>query len=154
MALYTLETSQKFPADLEQVWNFISSPKNLKHITPGKMGFDIITKNMPEKMYPGMIITYRVKPLLGINTTWVTEITYIKEYDFFVDEQRLGSYKFWHHQHKLKSIQGGVLMEDIVNYQPPFGFLGSIANTLFLRKTLENIFEFRKIKLEEKFGKL
>jgi ligand-binding SRPBCC domain-containing protein len=154
MALNTFETSQKFPTSAEQIWNFISSPQNLKHITPENLRFNIITKNLPKKMYLGMIIAYNVRPLLGIKRTWVTEITQVKELEFFVDEQRIGPFKFCHHQHRLKSIPGGILMQDIVNYQPPFGFLGSIANTLFIKKILKNIFQFRTLKLEKIFGKL
>jgi ligand-binding SRPBCC domain-containing protein len=152
MPLYSLRTSQLIPATLEQVWDFISSPANLKHITPVFMGFDILTKNLPEKMYPGMIISYHVRPLLGIKTLWVTEITHVKDLDYFVDEQRIGPYRMWHHEHHLKLVAEGVLMEDIVSYQPPFGFFGAIANVLFINGMLKKIFEYRTIKLEEKFG--
>ena len=154
MALYTFETSQKFPASAEQIWNFISSPQNLRNITPENMRFNIVTKNLPEKMYPGMIIAYNLRPLFGIKRTWVTEITQVKELESFIDEQRIGPFKFWHHQHRLKSIPGGILMQDIVNYQPPFVLLGSIANTLFIKNILKDIFHFRSIKLEKIFGKL
>lgn len=154
MAIFTLEASQQIPASLDQVWDFISSPQNLKHITPEFMGFDILTKNLPEKMYPGMIISYHVKPVLGIKTLWVTEITHVKELHYFVDEQRVGPYSLWHHQHILKEIPGGVLMKDIVNYRPPFGPLGSLANALFIKRMLKKIFDYRTVKVDEKFGKL
>ncbi|MFA6571598.1 MAG: SRPBCC family protein [Bacteroidota bacterium] len=153
MSIYTLETKQKIPANIEQVWDFISSPQNLKYITPEQMGFDIISKNLPEKMYPGMFISYYVKPILGIKLLWVSEITQLNELEYFVDEQRIGPYKLWHHLHRLTIIEGGVLMEDLINYKPPFGFLGSIANTIIIRKKLKGIFDYRKIKIEEKFGK-
>jgi ligand-binding SRPBCC domain-containing protein len=93
MSFHTLQTTQLIPSTLEQVWDFISSPANLKKITPEFMGFDILTKNMPEKMYAGMIISYHVKPVLGIKTLWVTEITHVKDLEYFVDEQRIGPYK-------------------------------------------------------------
>lgn len=154
MPIYTFEQTQKIPATLQQVWEFISSPQNLKHITPEYMGFDIITRDLPAKMYPGMIITYKVSPLRGVKTTWVTEITHMKEGEYFVDEQRVGPYKMWHHQHRIEPIEGGVLMKDIVNYRPPLGLLGAIANRLIIRKKLEEIFLFRTLKLDERFGKM
>ena len=153
MAIFVFRASQKISADIEPVWDFISSPANLKQITPEHMGFDIISEDIPEKMYPGMIISYHVKPLLGIKTLWVTEITHVKEMEYFVDEQRVGPYSLWHHEHHLKRLDDGVLMEDIVSYKPPFGILGTIANALFIKRMLRNIFDYRTIKLEERFGK-
>jgi len=151
--VYTLETSQKIPASPETVWDFISSPHNLKLITPEHMGFEVTTKNLAEKMYAGMIISYIVKPVFGIKMKWVSEITHVKEPEYFVDEQVSGPYKFWHHRHQLSKIEGGVLMNDTINYKPPFGFLGSIANWLIIRIQLDEIFRYRTEKLEEIFGK-
>ncbi len=153
MPVYTFQETQLIPTSINVLWDFISSPQNLKKITPEYMGFDVITTNLPEKMYPGMIIAYHVRPLLGIKTTWVTEITHVTELKYFVDEQRFGPYTMWHHQHLLEPVEGGVLMTDIIDYQPPLGILGAIANQLTIRKKLKEIFAFRKIKLEEYFGK-
>ena len=152
MAFYQFETEQKINASKEEIWDFISSPANLKKITPAYMGFDIISKNTGEKMYEGMLISYIVKPLLSIKTKWVTEITHIKESHFFIDEQRMGPYNMWHHQHFIEEIPNGVLMKDIVSYIPPFGFLGAIANQLIIKNKLEQIFAFRKEALEKKYG--
>lgn len=152
MAVYTLNYEQKIPAPPEQVWDFISSPRNLKKITPEYMGFDIVTKNLPEKMYPGMIIAYDVTPLAGIKMRWVTEITHVREGAYFVDEQRVGPYKMWHHQHIIELNGDGTLMRDIVNYRPPFGVLGQIANSLIIKKQLKEIFDFRTMQLEKLFG--
>lgn len=153
MAFYQFTATQKIPASIEQVWDFISSPNNLKEITPAYMGFEITSGGLPEKMYPGMIISYKVSPLLGIKMTWVTEITIVENHRYFVDEQRMGPYAMWHHQHKIEAIEGGVLMTDIVSYQPPLGFLGVIANALFIRGKLKEIFDFRTVAVEKKFGK-
>lgn len=153
MPMYTRHETMKIPASIEKVWDFISSPQNLKHITPEYMGFDIITKDLPKKMYAGMIISYTLRPLPGIRMKWVTEITHVSEFQYFVDEQRFGPYKMWHHQHHLEAVEGGVLMTDIVNYLPPMGFLGAIANRLVIQKQLNKIFMFRTKKLEEYFGK-
>jgi len=105
MSMYQLKASQRIPATKEEVWDFISSPKNLKEITPDYMGFEI-KGELPEKMYPGMFIEYRVSPVLGIKMTWVTEITHVDEGKFFVDEQRVGPYSIWHHQHHIEEIDG------------------------------------------------
>jgi len=154
MGFYQLHKTQKVPATIEQVWDFISSPANLKKITPEYMGFNITSKMLSEKMYPGMIISYTVSPVFGIKMTWVTEITQVKEKEYFVDEQRVGPYFMWHHEHKIEQIEGGVLMTDIVSYKPPFGFLGSIANSLLIKKQLQEIFDFRTVAMEKMFGKL
>jgi ligand-binding SRPBCC domain-containing protein len=154
MGFYQLYKTQKVPATIEQVWDFISSPANLKKITPEYMGFNITSKMLSEKMYPGMIISYKVSPVLGIKMTWVTEITQVKEKEYFVDEQRVGPYSMWHHEHKIEPIEGGVLMTDIVSYKPPFGILGSIANYILIKKQLQEIFDYRTVAVEKMFGKL
>lgn len=151
MAFYQLHKEQLVKGSMEDVWDFISSPGNLKRITPDYMGFEINTKNMPGKMYPGLIISYTVKPLLGIRMLWVTEITHVEEMRYFVDEQRIGPYSMWHHEHIIEPTREGVLMTDIVSYSPPFGFLGALTNQIFIRKQLESIFNFRENKLQELF---
>ena len=153
MGFYQFKKELKVNTSLEDVWDFISSPKNLKEITPDYMGFDITSKGLSEKMYPGMMISYNVKPLLGISTTWVTEITHVKDKEYFVDEQRVGPYNIWHHEHFIEEIKNGVLMKDIVSYQPPFGILGSIANKLMITRKLKEIFEYRGQAIEKKYGK-
>lgn len=151
MAFHQLIKKQFVPVSVEQVWDFISSPKNLKEITPEHMGFDIITEDLPEKMYAGMIITYKVRPVAGIPMTWVTEITHLEHQRYFVDEQRVGPYAMWHHQHLIEPHENGVMMTDIVSYKPPLGFLGSIANALFIRRQLEGIFAYREKALNKRF---
>ncbi len=153
MAFYQFRKEQHLSASLTEVWAFISSPRNLKEITPPHMGFDITSGSLPQKMHEGLIISYRLSPLHGIHTTWVTEITHIQAPYFFVDEQRVGPFTLWHHQHRLIEKPGGVLMSDIVSYQPPLGPLGALANTIFIRKQLQRIFSFRKRVLEKRFGK-
>ena len=152
MAFYQLTTTQKIPTTIDEIWDFISSPANLKDITPEYMGFVVTGNTGIGKMYPGMIITYKVSPLLGIKLNWVTEITHVRDKEYFVDEQRIGPYAMWHHEHKIEAIAGGVLMTDIITYQPPFGVLGAIANALFIKKQLKEIFDYRKLALEKKYG--
>ncbi len=151
MAFYQFHKTQLIRASMEEVWDFISSPKNLKEITPDYMGFEITSGNPLEKMYPGMIISYTVKPVLGIRMLWVTEITQIEEMRYFVDEQRIGPYSMWHHQHFIKPTNQGVLMTDIVSYSPPLGFLGVLANRIFISKQLKAIFNYRENELEKRF---
>ncbi len=153
MAFYQLHKEQFIPAPVDDVWEFISNPENLKVITPEEMGFVITSGDLPGKMYPGMIITYKVKPLFGISMTWVTEITHVAEKHYFVDEQRSGPYSMWHHQHILEPAGGGVLMIDIVSYKPPFGFLGAVANNLIIRHKLNDIFNYREKVLEDCFSR-
>ena len=154
MGFYQLHKMQKIPATPDEVWDFISSPANLKKITPKYMGFDIKSESLPPRMYPGMIISYKVSPIWGIKMTWVTEITHVKEKQYFVDEQRIGPYAMWHHEHKIEPIEGGTLMTDIVSYKPPLFFLGSIANSVLIKKQLREIFEYRKKAIGEMYGEM
>ncbi|MFM2394237.1 MAG: hypothetical protein RLZZ546_2219 [Bacteroidota bacterium] len=151
--LYQFNDTQKVPTTKEELWKFISSPRNLKEITPEYMGFQITNEPIADKMYPGMIITYKVSPLLGIKMNWVTEITHVKDMEYFVDEQRIGPYNIWHHEHHLTPIHGGVLMSDIVSYLPPLGFIGDIANSFFIKRQLKEIFDYRRKAVERIFGK-
>lgn len=152
MKIYQLKSSQILPISLPTAWNFFSDPKNLSKITPKWLNFEI-TSNLPERMYAGLIITYKVRPMLNIPQTWVTEITHVYEPNYFVDEQRFGPYKMWHHEHSFTEIPGvGVEMRDLVTYALPFGFLGRIANTLFVRKKVLEIFKYRKEVLLKMFG--
>lgn len=152
MSLHIIKTSQALPVSLKEAWDFISSPNNLTKITPPYMGFEI-TSEVEEKIYEGMIITYKVRPFLNFPFNWTTEITYMKEPFYFVDEQRHGPYKFWHHKHFLEEINGGVLMRDLIHYKLPLGVAGDIVNTLKIKRQLDAIFDFREQKLIELFGK-
>jgi len=140
--IYTLEVQQILTISREEAWDFFSSPGNLAKITPPHMGF-VITSGTPEKMYPGQIISYKVAPFPGFKTNWVTEITHVSEGSYFVDEQRFGPYRMWHHEHRFEVQNGGILMTDRVSYKLPFGIFGQIAHALFVKKQLEQIFEFR-----------
>lgn len=148
--MYQLKYSQKLPITLEAAWDFFSDPNNLRVITPDHLGFEMITAN--EKMYAGQIIAYRVRPLLNVPIEWVTEITHVHAPHYFIDEQRIGPYRFWHHEHHFKSIPGGVEIVDIISYQMPYGLLGRALNKWKVRQDLERIFAYRRAKLVELFG--
>ena len=152
MRIYTLHRKQNLPITVDEAWGFLSSPKNLKTITPDYMGFHILS-GADKPMFPGQIIQYIVTPILGIKTKWVTEITHVKDKVYFVDEQRFGPYALWHHKHFIKEIKGGVEMEDIIDYKVPFGFLGQMVHPVLVKPKLEEIFNYRTKKLEELFGK-
>lgn len=147
-----LVSTQVLPIDLETAWKFFSSPKNLNEITPEDMTFKI-TSDVPEEMYEGLFITYKISPFLGIQMDWCTEITHIKDQSFFVDEQRKGPYNIWHHEHHFEKVPEGVLMTDILHYDIGMSFLGSIAGALFVHKKVESIFTYRYQKLETLFPK-
>jgi len=151
--LYRITYKQKIPSDINTLWNFISSPKNLNLITPDNMGFTIETELDSDTMYPGQIIAYKVSPFKGIKMNWVTEITHVKDKEYFVDEQRFGPYKMWHHKHFIKPIANGVEMIDIIDYKIPMGFIGDIMNSLVVRNKLKEIFNYRYKKMEELYGK-
>lgn len=152
MPFYSLKTELNIPISISEAWTFFSSPKNLSKITPEQMGF-IITNETADNMFQGQIITYKVSPLLGIKINWMTEITTVKQNEYFIDEQRFGPYSLWHHRHHFYEIDGGVKMIDEVNYKLPFGFIGSIAHALFIKKKLQSIFDYREKVLLEMFGK-
>ncbi len=141
------------PIGLHEAWDFFSSPLNLEKITPKEMNF-VVTSNYngDAKMYPGMLITYKVSPLFGIKMDWMTEITHVKEGEYFVDEQRFGPYALWHHQHHFKAIPGGVLMKDILNYAIPYGIIGRLGNSILVKSQINKIFDFREKAVKELFG--
>ncbi len=150
--IYTLETQQELNISIEKAWDYFSSPENLAKITPPKMGFNI-TSQVDKKAYQGQIITYKVSPVPFIKTNWVTEITQVKEQEFFIDEQRFGPYKMWHHEHWFEELtNGNTLMKDKISYKIPFGFLGHLAQSIFIKKQLNTIFNYRFITLEKLFN--
>jgi ligand-binding SRPBCC domain-containing protein len=152
MSVHRFSTTQVLPLSLEAAWEFFSTPRNLTRITPPEMNFRIVTPDLPDKTYAGQIIAYTLTPVAGIRAGWITEITHVKAPHFFVDEQRKGPYRMWHHQHHFKEKEGGVEMTDIVHYKLPIWFLGDIANSLFVKKQLQQIFDYRFKKVEEMFG--
>ena len=145
--MYILERQQRVTASMEQAWAFLQNPANLDRITPPDLQFRIVTE-VPAVMFNGLIVEYRITiPLLGTHT-WVTEIKHIREGHSFVDEQRLGPYRFWYHYHEIQQVNDGVLLIDKVFYQPPFGLLGRLLHRIYIRRTLERIFSYRRERLE------
>ena len=116
------------------------------------MRFEVLSEHPGDRIYPGQLIDYRLRPLPWMRTYWLTEITHVSEGRYFVDEQRRGPYSLWHHQHHFKKIEGGVEMTDWVHYSIPFGYFGRLADILFVRRRVEAIFQFRRRQVEQRFG--
>jgi len=151
MKLYQLKVKQLLPMSLNEAWSFFSDPRNLSKLTPQWLNLKI-TSNLPHEMYEGMIISYKVHPILGVPINWITEITSVEEKKYFIDEQRFGPYKLWHHQHHFKEIDGGIEMEDIVSYALPFDPFSRLLNKLLVGKKVKKIFEFREEVLKKLFN--
>lgn len=149
--IYRLEYVQVINTSLDEAWSFFSGAENLQRITPSYMRFDVTSPQTGKPVYAGQIITYKVRPVLGIPLRWMTEITHVKEGVYFIDEQRRGPYKLWHHQHHFEAVADGVKMTDIVHYEIPFGILGQFARGLFVKKQLDDIFKYRKQQVNELF---
>ena len=152
MKVYQLKTKQTLPISIQQAWGFFSNPQNLSKITPPWLSFEV-TSQIETKMYAGMIIAYKVTPLLNIPSTWITEITHVNEPHYFVDEQRFGPYKFWHHQHIFREVYNGIEMEDIVSYSIRFGVLGRLISRMLVTKKIKAIFDYRTEVLKAIFSK-
>lgn len=151
MSLHQLRAIQRLPLDIDSAWRFLSDPRNLATITPPDMGF-VVKTPLPDRAYPGLIIAYTVRPMFRLPVAWVTEITHVREGEYFVDEQRSGPYRIWHHEHHVAAIPGGVEMRDIVSYELPFGPLGDIVNALVVGKRVAQIFAYRERVLLDRFG--
>lgn len=153
MKIYTVHKKQQLPITVEEAWEFLSNPRNLKIITPSYMSFDIITGD-EKPMFAGQIIQYLVTPILGIKTKWVSEITHFEEKKYFVDVQLYGPYELWHHKHFINKIEGGVELEDIIDYKVPLGILGQMVHPFIVKPKLEEIFNYRQQKMIEIFGEI
>lgn len=152
MRIHRLTRSQPLPISLAEAWPFFSTPRNLEAITPDFLRFRI-TSEVPEDIYAGLIITYRIAAVAGIPMTWVTEIKHVEHLSRFVDEQRLGPFRFWFHEHRFRAAAEGIVMEDIVHYAMPWGWLGELIHWLFIRRRLNAIFDFRRDYLARRWVK-
>jgi ligand-binding SRPBCC domain-containing protein len=151
MSIQVIKTEQFLPISIEKAWDFFSSPRNLNEITPAEMTFKILS-DLPETMYPGLIINYKVAPMLGIPLSWTTEITHVVDQKYFVDEQRIGPYRLWHHEHHFEVVAGGVMMRDILYYDIGKWLLGDFLGALFIHAKVKAIFDYRYQKLIHLFG--
>lgn len=150
---YRLNRAQQLHCNIDTAWKFFSSPYNLAHITPKEMQFLVLSDLPDERIYDGMVIDYKVSPLLGIPMRWRTRITQVNEGRSFTDVQEKGPYKRWNHFHEFIPNEQGVLVKDTVDYELPLGFLGQIAHKVMVRKKLQHIFDYRYQVLEDLFNK-
>jgi ligand-binding SRPBCC domain-containing protein len=149
--MYTLNKQIDVKASPDKVWEFISHPRNLDRITPEDMAFEIVS-DVPEVMYNGLLVEYRVRiPFLGWKS-WVSEIKHIVPGRSFVDEQKIGPYRFWYHEHQIESGSEGSRIVDRVSYEVPFGVIGRILHPLFIGPTLKRIFLHRERTLRDLLG--
>ncbi|MEM7105910.1 MAG: SRPBCC family protein [Bacteroidota bacterium] len=151
MKIYSKTWESHIPIPIEEAWAYFSRPENLNELTPDDMDFEIVTDVSGIEMYEGMLIQYRVAPLLNIKLNWVTEITKIDHLNYFIDEQRFGPYALWHHEHHFESTDYGTRMIDKLQYGLPFGFLGTLMHKPLVGKRVEEIFEYRAEKLKTLF---
>jgi len=149
--IHRITTTQNLPVKLDKAWAFFSSPKNLATITPDALNFKILS-GADKKIFPGQIIQYKVNPLPIFTSTWVTEITYVQDQKYFVDEQRYGPYEFWHHKHFFKAIENGTQIIDVVDFKVSFGWLGRKLSNQLIKRELKKIFTYRNDKLIGLFG--
>ena len=149
--IHYLIREQIVPAPRQKVWDYFCDPQNLDVITPPDMNFEIL-QGADSKMYPGQLIEYRVEFVRGIRSRWLTEIAHVRAGEYFVDEQRVGPYRFWYHEHGFQETRAGTRMTDRVTYVIPCGVLGDLVNAFWIRKRLEQIFDFRRQKIVELFG--
>lgn len=151
MKPFTLERCQVLAVGLEDAWKFFSDPANLGRITPPAMEFRL-TCRPPEETHAGMILTYSLRPLFGVKVAWTTEITHLNRPYFFVDEQRFGPYRFWHHQHHFREVEGGVEMRDLVHYLLPAMQFTWLVNRCIVAPRLKRIFDYRQDALQRIFS--
>ena len=139
-----LYRDQFIPGDPQRIWEFFATPRNLDALTPASMHFETIGEIAP-RMYAGQMIEYRIGILPGHSTHWLTEITHVREGEYFVDEQRAGPYKLWHHEHRFVAApeRGGVQMTDHITYDPGWGWIGALVDTVWIRRQLKTIFDYR-----------
>ena len=152
MPVYTLERRQVVAMPHERCWQFFSDPRNLARITPPGLGFRVLSE-LPAEIHPGLMIRYKVSPVLRVPMTWVTEITQVRAPHYFVDEQRVGPYRMWHHEHTFRPVDATQTeVHDLVHYVPPLGPLGAVLNGLLIRRQLDEIFAFREGELDRICG--
>lgn len=151
MRLHELHQSQVVAAPLKEVWHFFSQPANLRHLTPPGVSFEQVGGD-PAPMYAGQMLWYRLRPLPFLSQLWVTEITHVVPEVMFVDEQRAGPCRLWHHVHRFRAVEGGTEIVDHVVYAMPFWPAGEVAHALYVRPMLEKVFAFRRESVASRFG--
>ncbi len=154
MGSNTLTYKQSIPVSIGEAWDFFSSPANLARITPPEMMFSITNGVCGQKIYEGMLITYTIYPFMMLPVQWETEITKVDKPFLFEDCQKSGPYQSWQHRHEFREIPGRVEVTDHISYVMPLGVFGDLVNALIVSRRLEEVFTYRKIKIEEMLGRM
>jgi ligand-binding SRPBCC domain-containing protein len=147
--MYRLQRRQVVGGSLDAVFGFFKSPHNLEAITPRWLGFRVVEASDQEARL-GTRIRYRLR-VRGLPIRWESRIAEYAENDIFADEQVVGPYRSWYHRHQFRSLPGGVAIEDVVEYRMPLGLLGRVAHAVFVRRQLEQIFDYRARVIAERF---
>jgi ligand-binding SRPBCC domain-containing protein len=148
--LHTLVRAQNLARPVDDVFAFFADAANLEAITPPALGFRILTP-LPVGMASGTLIDYRLR-LFGIPFRWRTRIEVFEPGVRFVDVQLSGPYRLWRHSHVFVPLGRGTLVVDAVVYELPLGALGAAAHALFVRRTLEHIFDHRRQRIAALLG--
>lgn len=150
MKIFCLNVQQMLPISVDTAWDFLSHPRNLREITPPSLDFRIIG-DPPTEMYEGLMIEYSVRPLPFMRARWLSEITHLQPPFYFVDEQRVGPYALWHHEHRIEKCADGVIMHDAVTYGLKQPLIDGMLNRFIVHPQILSIFEYRRTKLDELF---
>lgn len=145
-----LQREQVISGDPAKIWNFFATPKNLNELTPPSVRFQFVGE-LAEYMYAGQLIEYRISVVPGLWMKWLTEITHVREGSYFVDEQRVGPYRLWHHEHHFTPVAGGLRMIDRVTYDVGWGPLGALMERCWVRSQLARIFDYRAERVRQLF---
>ncbi|MCQ8180190.1 SRPBCC family protein [Methylomonas sp. SURF-1] len=151
MKVYYLYRKQALALSAGQAWEFFSSPHHLNRITPDFFHIDI-TSPVPDAIYGGLLIRYRMKAVGGWPMVWLSEISHCDKPRRFVYQQRVGPFAFWSHEVAISESANGVEVEDIVFYAMPFGWFGRLMHRWLIGKKLRQIFDTRRDYLERHWG--
>jgi ligand-binding SRPBCC domain-containing protein len=153
MVIHTINRTLTVNAPLAECWSFFSNPRNLVRITPPNLGLQVLG-DVPEEMYAGLMIEYRLRPLFGFQMVWLTEITHVDPPRYFVDEQRVGPYRLWHHEHRFYALDSDrTEVLDIMHYALPFSPISEVVHEVMVERQLRKIFKYREQVTQELFGK-
>ena len=147
--IFAMQREMTLPVPIQEAFAVFEDPYNLAKITPSWLHFRITSKDRVE-IRKGAEITYQIR-WAGVPLSWKTVISEYEPPFYFVDEQVQGPYRMWRHRHSFRSVEGGTLMSDHVEYALPFGLLGRIFQPVVARQ-LRQIFDYREERLRAWFS--
>jgi ligand-binding SRPBCC domain-containing protein len=169
-----IQFEQWVPVPLERVFLFFANPRNLPRIMPPENGTELIrlklvspprlaeedASNTDRTWLAGVgseiVTSFRVIPFLPLRAQWIALITEFEWNHHFADIQEQGPFKSFHHRHELtvevRRQATGTIVRDVINYDLGFGWLGTLAQKLFISRQLQRTFEYRQRALEKLLG--